>query len=235
MEGGNVSFPSRGTPQGGVISPLLSNIYLHEVLDRWFAEVVVQHLSGRAFLVRFADDAVIAFTSRRDAERVMAALPRRFAKHGLDIHVDKTRLLSFAPPEDRCGPSPRSSFRFLGFTHFWARSRKGNWVMKRKTAPDRFSRALGAVSAWCRENRHVSLREQQVALSRKLLGHYAYYGITSNARALENYLHEVRRVWFKWLARRGGRRYTWGRFQQLLARYPLPPVRVVHSVYAAKL
>ena len=236
MEEGNVFYPEHGTPQGGVVSPLLSNIYLHEVLDRWFTEVVLHHLQGRGFLVRFADDALMAFTHRQDAERVMRVLPRRLAKYGLTVHAEKTQLVRFTPQAERVGPAPQnSSFRFLGFTHFWGRSRRGKQIVKRKTAPDRFTRALQAVSVWCKQHRHVPLPEQQTALRRRLLGHYAYFGITGNARALENYLHEVRRVWHKWLARRGGRRYTWARFCQMLEHYPLPAARVVHSVYAARL
>ena len=176
----------------------------------------------------------MAFTDRHDAERVMRALSRRFAKYGLTVHAGKTQLLRFFPQDAGVGPaSQNGSFQFLGFTHFWGRSRRGNPIVKRKTASDRLTRALQAVSVWCKQHRHVSLLEQQIALRRKLLGHYAYFGITGNARALESYLHETRRIWHKWLARRGGRRFTWSRFGQMLERYPLPAVRVVHSVYAA--
>ena len=237
MENGQLSYPERGSPQGGVISPILSNVYLHEVLDRWFEEVVREHLYGRGFMVRYADDVVLAFTDERDARRVMKALPRRFGKYGLTVHPQKTQVVSFRPPvqssTDRRKPRGRT-FNFLGFTHYWGRSRKGRWVVKRKTECSRFTRALTRVGEWCRKNRHLPLDEQQSALRSKLLGHYAYYGITGNGHSLENFLHEVRRTWKKWLSRRGSR-LRWERFGQIADRYPLPPVRIVHSVYVAKL
>lgn len=234
LENGTVTYADQGVPQGGVLSPLLSNAYLHEVLDRWFTEVVQQHLRGKAFLVRFADDAVLTFTDRHDAERVLRALPKRFAKYGLTVHAEKTRMIRFMPPGEE-GATPRGgSFSFLGCTHYWGRSRKGRWIVKRKTASDRLSRALQAVSKWCKGHRHAPLRMQQAALRRKLLGHYSYYGITGNAPALGSFSRMVQRLWRKWLNRRGGRRFNWAAFARLLARYPLPPARVVHSIYAAK-
>ena len=235
MENGAVSHAGQGTPQGGVLSPLLSNIYLHEVLDQWFTEVMQRHLRGRAFLVRFADDAVMVFTDRHDSERMLSALPRRFAKYGLTVHEEKTVMLRFVPPEEERAGAQRESFQFLGFTHYWGRSRKGKWIVKRRTASDRLTRALRAVSAWCKRNRHAPLREQQAALRSKLLGHYGYYGITGNAHSLSLFHHTVQRLWMKWLNRRGGRRLNWACFVRLLARYPLPAGRVVHSIYAAKL
>ena len=232
MENGAVSYAGQGTPQGGVLSPLLSNVYLHEVLDQWFTEEVQRHLRGRGFLVRFADDAALVFTERYDAERVLRALPKRFAKYGLAVHEEKTVMLRFVPPEGK--GARRESFQFLGFTHYWGRSRKGKWIVKRKTASDRLSRALRAVSTWCKRNRHVPLRIQQAVLRRKLLGHYGYYGITGNGRSLKLFHRTVQRLWMKWLNRRGGRRLNWVCFARLLARYPLPGVRIVHSIYAAQ-
>ena len=235
MENGAVSHAGQGTPQGGVLSPLLSNIYLHEVLDQWFTEVVQRHLRGRAFLVRFADDAVMVFTDRHDAERMLSALPKRFAKYGLTVHEEKTVMLRFVPPEGERAGAQRESFQFLGFTHYWGRSRKGKWIVQRRTASDRLTRALRAVSAWCKRHRHAPLREQQAVLRSKLLGHYGYYGITGNARSLSLFHRTVQRLWMKWLNRRDGRRLNWACFARLLARYPLPAGRVVHSIYAAKL
>ena len=234
MEGGSVSYPVQGTPQGGVLSPLLSNVYLHEVLDRWFHDVVQRHLRGRGFLVRFADDAVLVFSNRHDAERVLHVLPKRFAKYGLTVHEEKTRLLRFRPSGGIEGEHRGASFPFLGFTHHWARSRRGNWVVKRKTAHDRFTRALRAASAWCKRHRHAPLQVQQAVLRRKLLGHYGYYGLTGNSRSLGRFHWEVLLSWQKWLSRRGGRRLTWDRYGRLLKRYPLPGPRALHSIYAAK-
>jgi group II intron reverse transcriptase/maturase len=239
MENGVVRYPSEGTPQGGVISPLLANLFLHEVLDTWFERVVRPRLRGRAFLVRYADDAVLGFEREEDAQRVLAVLPKRFDKYGLRLHADKTRLVEFRRPggdDDR--PGPGHSFDMLGFTHFWGRSRKGYWIVKRKTAKDRFSRALKRIGHWCRVHRHLRVAEQQAALNRKLRGHYAYYGVTGNGRALGRFERQTARLWRKWLHRRSRAAHMdWERFQRLLGRHPLAPPRVVHSIYrrAAKL
>jgi len=218
----------------GVVSAMLSNVYLHEVLDRWFEHEVKPRLRGRAFEVRYADDAVLAFEREDDARRVFAVLAKRLAKYGLRLHPDKTRMVEFRHPEKRSrgGSQRECSITMLGFTHYWGRSRKGRWVVKRKTAKERFSRALRQMGQWCRNNRHRSVAEQHAALSRKLRGHYAYYGMTGNAPALARFRHEVRRCWHKWLRRRGGRkRMTWERYAHVLTAFPLPRVRVVHSVY----
>jgi group II intron reverse transcriptase/maturase len=240
LEKGEVSYPERGTPQGGVVSPMLSNIYLHTVLDRWFAQEVCPRLRGKAFEIRFADDAVLVFAQKEDAERVMAVLPKRFGKYGLTIHPEKTRMIQFSKPQKRDGgsqePPVGAAFNFLGFTHYWGQSRKGIWVVKRKTETSRFTRALKKVAQWCRWNRHQSLGEQRRALAAKLQGHYSYYGITGNGRCLGNFRYQVLRVWHKWLARRSrGHPMPWVRFYALLSQYPLPSVRVVHSCYTANL
>lgn len=230
MESGIVEYPEAGTPQGGVISPLLSNIYLHEVLDKWFEHVVKPRLSGRAQIVRFADDAVLVFEHERDAQRVMAVLDKRFARFGLTLHPDKTRLVDFRPPSALSGG--HSSFDFLGFTHYWGRSRKGRWVIKRKTAKGRLARALQSINQWCQSHRHAPIGAQHAALVRRIRGHYAYYGITGNGRALARLQRQAERCWRKWLDRRSNRsRMNWDRFRLVLAHYPLPPPRVVHSVY----
>jgi len=233
MEEGVISHPERGTPQGGVISPLLSNLYLHEVLDLWFEHEVKPRLRGRAFEIRFADDAVLAFEREEDARRVLAVLPKRFGKYGLTLHPEKTRLVDFRrPPGSGRGSQRERSFELLGFTHFWGRSRQGRWVVRRKTAKARFSRALKRVAEWCRTHRHWPMAEQQAALSRKLQGHYAYYGITGNAHALNRFRYEVERRWRKWLSRRSRQAcLNWAQFDRLRQRYPLPPARVVHSIY----
>jgi group II intron reverse transcriptase/maturase len=238
LEGGQLSYAEQGTPQGGVISPLLANIYLHEVLDRWFEEDVKPRLRGAAFMVRYADDAVLGFAVEADARRVLAVLAKRFAKYGLSLHPDKTRLIAFHRPgpgdRPRGGPGQRRGFDFLGFTHYWGRSRKGHWVIKRKTAKDRLSRALRNIGNWCRMNRHQPVLWQHAALSRKLRGHYAYYGITGNSRSLARFRYRVERIWRKWLIRRSHHtKLPWERFTVFLERFPLPPIRVVHSVYVA--
>ena len=238
MEDGSVSFPDAGSPQGGVVSPILANVFLHYVLDMWFEEEVKPRLRGRAYLIRYADDFVIGFTREDDAHRMMDALPKRFDKYGLTIHPGKTRLVRFHRPSrattDRedDGPPDPETFQLLGFTHYWARSRKGRWVVKRKTASKRLSRAIRSIADWCRRNRHRPVGEQHHTLSQKVRGHFAYYGITANGRSLANFRDAVHRCWRKWLNRRDRQRtMDWDKFNRLLKRYPLPPVRIVHSVY----
>lgn len=237
LEDGALSHPDGGTPQGGVISPILANIYLHEVLDTWFEKVVQPCLAGQAFLIRYADDFVVVLSSDRDAERVMEVLPKRFGKYGLTLHPEKTRTVQFRRPgppgeHDGKGQEPPGSFDLLGFTHYWGTSRRGSWVVKRKTACNRLSRALKRVSEWCQRNRHRSMSDQYDALTRKLKGHYGYYGITGNFKALGRFLHETRRIWRKWLSRRSQKGcITWDRFLNLEQHFRLPRPRVVHSIY----
>lgn len=236
LEDGAVRHPETGTPQGGVISPLLANVYLHEVLDEWFEAVVKPRMRGRAFLVRYADDFVLCFALEQDARRVMDVLPKRFGRYGLALHPVKTRLVEFGRPRrppgqegDGRGPG---SFDLLGFTHYWERSRHGTWVIKRKTANSRFTRALCRVREWCRDHRHLPIAKQCQALGQKLRGHFGYYGITGNYVALARFAREVQRAWRMWLARRSQRtRMDWERFRCLLERHPLPRAIVVHSVY----
>jgi RNA-directed DNA polymerase len=214
----------------GVISPLLANIYLHEVLDEWFVNDVQPRLSGRATLVRYADDFVIAFTHKVDAERVLDVLPKRFGKYGLTLHPDKTRLVAFRRPDRSMGGGGKpGTFDLLGFTFHWGLSRKGKWVVKRRTAKDRFSRTLRRINEWCRMHRHDDVETQHRVLARKLNGHYAYFGVTSNYAALARLVHEVKAIWRKWLSRRSQKGLlSWEKMHRLLGRYPLPPPRIVH-------
>jgi RNA-directed DNA polymerase len=230
LEGRELTYPEAGTPQGGVISPLLANVYLHYVLDVWFEEVVQPRLKGRAFLVRYADDFVMGFACEEDARRVLAVLPQRFGKYGLTIHPDKTRLVPFVRPgRDSSSTSPQGvpspgSFDFLGFTHFWSRSKKGSWVVKRKTADSRFRRALMMIAAWCRRHRHLPIREQHQTLGQKLRGHFQYYGgVVGNGRSLWCFRERVQALWRKWLSRRSDKaRLSWARMHKLLTRFVLP-------------
>ena len=161
---------------GGVISPLLANIFLHYVLDEWFEKEVRPRLKGEAFLIRYADDFVIGVAREDDARRIMEVLPKRMSKYGLTVHPEKTRLVRFQPPEaddsdteGRDPPEPRT-FDFLGFTHYWGRSQRGAWVVKRKTAKSRLKRALAALSEWCRKNLHLPIKEQHQKLTQKAAG-----------------------------------------------------------------
>jgi RNA-directed DNA polymerase len=231
LEERTLRHPEMGTPQGGVISPILANIYLHEVLDVWFEREVKPRLKGRAFLVRYADDAVLGFSSEDDAQRVLEVLPKRFAKYGLTLHPEKTRLVRFAPTQQDDDDDP-GTFDFLGFTHYWGKSRKGGAIIKRKTASKRLRRSLTRISQWCRAHRHDRLSAQHQMLARKMRGHYGYYGITGNARMLTMFWHAVERIWQRWLSRRSQRaKIKWERFKQLLGVFPLPSPRVVHSIY----
>jgi group II intron reverse transcriptase/maturase len=236
LESGSVSYPDAGSPQGGVISPLAANVYLHYVLDVWFRQEVQPRLNGDAHLIRYADDFVILFTHEEDARRVMEVLPKRFGKYGLTLHPEKTRLIPFRRPPCKTdgGVDDRDdqpgTFDLLGFTHYWGRTRRGGWAVMRKTATKRLSRAVRSIAQWCRDHRHSPVCEQHVTLSQKVRGHYAYYGITGNARALQWFLLAVHRAWRKWLNRRNRlREMTWDRFNRLLKRYRLPPPRIVHS------
>lgn len=231
LEDGAITRPEAGTPQGGVISPMLANIFLHAVLDEWFERDVRPRLAGQARLVRYADDAVMLFADEKDARRVMEVLPKRLEKYGLTLHPEKTRLVEFRRsdgPSDGPGPKGPGSFDFLGFTHFWSRSRSGGWVVKRKTAKDRFQRALGRIKQWCKDNRHRSVQTQRNAICRKLTGHFNYFGIIGNVEALGRFRYEVCRIWHKWLSRRSQRgSLTWQRFNGILRRWTLPVPRVV--------
>jgi len=228
MEDGCVTHPESGSPQGGVISPLLANAYLHEVLDEWFEHTVKPRLKGRAHLIRYADDAVLVFELQDDARRVLEVLPKRFGKYGLTLHPEKTRLVRFqCPGRDTSREDRPGTFAFLGFTHYWGRTLRGGWAVKRKKAKDRFNRSLKSAVRWCREHRHLPIREQWVALTSKLRGHYAYYAIIGNMARVASFLYHVRRAWRKWLSRRSNKgRISWERFGELERRYPLPPARL---------
>ena len=225
MEDGEWFRPDAGSPQGGVISPLLANVYLHNVLDDWFVREVQPRLAGGSFMLRYADDAVLVFANETDARRVLDVLAKRFGRFGLTLHPDKTRLVAFRPPR-RDGDG--ESFDLLGFTHYWGRSRRGRWVIQRKTAKDRFRRALKRISDWCRQHRHWRLRDQHAALTRKLQGHWAYFGLSGNYRALAALRYRVERVWLKWLGRRSQRGHiAWDRAAHLLTVFVLPQPRII--------
>lgn len=235
MEEGSVSHPESGTPQGGVISPLLANLYLHEVVDRWFAEEVQPRLRGRSVLVRYADDFVIICSNEHDARRVAEVLPKRLARFGLRVHPEKTKLVPFRRPpwgSDGSGPGAPETFDFLGFTHVWVKGRKrGSWVVRRKTATSRLTRSLSRVRTWCKRYRHEPLAVQHRQLSLKLKGHYGYYGIRGNYQALDNFYRQITREWRKWLDRRSGKRsMPWERFNRLLSTHPLPRPKILHAV-----
>jgi hypothetical protein len=210
---------------------------MHYVLDEWFEKDVRPRLKGEAFVIRYADDFVIGVARADDAKRIMDVLPKRMSKYGLTVHPEKTRLVRFQPPqatnsatEEREPPEP-TTFDFLGFTHYWGRSRQGGWVVKRKTAASRLKRALSTLSDWCRKNLHLPIKEQHQKLTQKLQGHFGYYGITGNFYSLLEFRETAREVWRRQLSRRRrGQPMTWSRFARLEERYSLPRARVVHGL-----
>ena len=233
LDGEEYTTPDIGTAQGSILSPLLGNIYRHYVLDRWFTQEVQPRLRGQACLIRKADDFVVCFERRDDAERVRKVLPQRMQRQGLTLHPDKTRLVSFQRPspeqQDGKGPAP---FDFLGFTRYWRRTRWGRWRLACKTRRARLGRAIQAVSAWCRGQRHEAVAVQHAGLRSRLQGHYNYFGVNGNLKSLACLLWHARRAWYKWLNRRSQRtRWTWERFLDLLRNVPLPNPRVIVQIW----
>ena len=233
IEGSKLLVSETGTGQGQPISPLLANIYLHHVLDVWFEEVVKPRLKGEAYEVRFADDAILCFQHKEDAEKVRSVLPKRFEKYGLTLHPEKTRLIEFGRNAARNakeqGKRPET-FDFLGFKHVCARSRKGKFAVHGRTIAKRLRRGLKAVTGWCKQHRHEPVGQQQKALNAKLRGHYQYYGRPTNYRSIWQFYRRVRRIWREWLGRRTrGRPLKWERYQAILRQYPLLLPRIMHS------
>lgn len=233
MDGKDLVFPEKGSPQGSVISPLLANLYLHEVLDTWFQEVVTAHSRGKVMLIRYADDFIIGCENKEDAERIMKVLPLRFAKYGLTINSEKTHMAHFerpprTPHPKHRGPKP-PTFAFLGFVHYWGRTQRGGYTIKRKTQGKRLASTLSSLWQWCRDNRHRPLESQQAILCAKLRGYYQYYGVRCNYDCLDVVHRHVMRSWHYWLNRRGGRQLTWQTYARLLETFPLPPPRIVQS------
>lgn len=235
LDGEEYSEPDEGTVQGSVLSPLLGNVYLHYVLDEWFEREVRPRLQGKAHLVRYADDFVIGFAREDDAKRVMAVLRRRFERFGLRLHPEKTRLLPFARPRDgEGGGKGPATFDFLGFTHYWRRTRAGRWQPGLKTRKARLRRAITAVADWCRRHRHLPVKEQHAALTRRLAGHDNYFAVNGNRRSLKELRYWVTRAWHKWLCRRSQRAYlNWDRFNELLRAFPLPYPRIRVQMWGA--
>jgi group II intron reverse transcriptase/maturase len=232
LEEGTLTYPDKGTPQGGVISPVLANIFLHHVLDEWFVKKVKSQLKGKSFLIRFADDFIIGCTREDDARRVMIELEKRLSSFGLTIHPEKTAMVRFRRPSPRGGNgSGNGTFDFLGFTHFWSRTRRGYWVIKRKTARKCQRRTMKSLWQWCRYNRHVQLKQQYRILCSKLRGHYQYYGIRFNYQMLDRIRDHAQKAWRFWLKRRCHKdKTTWDKFKRLLTVFPLPKPRIVHNI-----
>ncbi|HZC03486.1 MAG TPA: group II intron reverse transcriptase/maturase [Gammaproteobacteria bacterium] len=232
MEEGVLHHPETGVVQGGVISPVLANIFLHHVLDEWFEREVQPRLKGRSFLTRFADDWIMGCELETDAQRLMAVLPKRFGRFGLSLHPEKTVLIRFRKPTTRKGSGDgNGTFDFLGLTHYWTRSRRGYWVIHRRTARKRLRRTKKALWRWCRANRHLPLKDQYWKLCQKLRGHFQYYGIRGNYRLLSKVRRHAEKAWRYWLSRRSHKSaISWEKFQKLKAVFGLPIPKIVHQI-----
>lgn len=228
VEGGATTYPDKGTPQGGVISPMLSNIFLHHVLDDWFVKQVQPRLKGRSFIIRWADDFIIGCELKSDAHRIMAVLPKRFGRFKLSLHPDKTQLIEFGRPRSDDQGRNRGTFDFLGFTFHWGKTLKGYWVIKKKTARKRLSRFMKQLWQWCKANRHEPIGDQHRMLISKLRGFYQYFGVRGNYRALEVVFEYAEKAWRRWLSRRSSKGVVM--FEYLRGRYPLPKPRIVHNI-----
>jgi group II intron reverse transcriptase/maturase len=219
---GEVIHPEAGTPQGGIVSPMLANIYLHYCLDEWFQHVVKKHCRGEACLIRYADDFVCAFEREGDAERLYQVLGKRLEKFGLELSAEKTRVIAFER-----GQPGQESFEFLGFEFRWGKDRQGKAHIKRRTSRKKLRNSLARFTQWCREKRHSRVEEWLNELKPKLQGYYNYYGVSGNFASLQQFFQEAMRILRKWLNRRSQRgSYTWEGFRALLDHFQVPPPRI---------
>lgn len=239
MEDGQVKPTEKGVPQGGGSSAVLSNVYLHHVLDSWFMEVVKGHCKGEAHLVRYADDFVACFQYEDDAKRFYASLVKRLEKFGLEVAVEKTRIIAFgrsaSHERERNGQGKPETFDFLGFTHYCGKSTNGRFRVKRKTSAKKFRASLARVKEWLHLNLVSPTAEVISMLAMKLVGHYRYYGITDNSIMIGDFYHHIRKMLFKWFCRRSQKTgMNWDKFQCHLSRYPIPRGRIMVNIYDVK-
>jgi group II intron reverse transcriptase/maturase len=236
MDSGKLIRSEQGTPQGGNLSPILANIYLHYVLDLWFAKRVKPKLNGHCYIVRYADDFICMVQYERTARELEKMLHERFSKFGLTLHPDKTRTISFGRYErdnsKRYGRRP-NTFDFLGFTHYCGFNRKGRFLLGRKTSRKKFARACKSINDWLRLIRSVlNIKEIWKILSSKLRGHYNYYGVSGNYRMLSKFSYETMRLLKRWLNHRSQRKsFSWNQFNAYLMHYGLPLPEIVHNFY----
>ncbi len=237
MEAGAVSVSRKGTPQGGLISPVLANIYLHYSLDLWFTRVFQKASYGHSRIIRYADDFVVCFKCDSDATRFRRELDDRLGKFGLEISPEKTKIIKFGPvaeAQSKRDGGKAATFDFLGFTHYCSRSRNGRkFRMKRITSRKKFAAKIRMFKDWLKANRTLPTRDLMEGVVSKLQGHYAYYGVTDNSRGIRRFDHEIRRILYKWLNRRGRRGcMNWDKFDLFLKKYPLPVPRIKVNLFA---
>jgi RNA-directed DNA polymerase len=226
----------KGTPQGGVISPVLANLYLHYVLDLWVEKVIKRRYLGAVEIVRYADDFVICVRQKDEAIRLLDELKERFEMFGLELAEEKTRLIEFGRYAEtnarKNGRSP-DTFDFLGFTHYCSKSRNGRFMVKRKTARKKLCVKINETYQWLKDIRNqVKVREWWSIVAAKLRGHYQYYGVSGNFRCLKSFYWLVVRAVFKWLNRRSQKKsMNWNQFREYLVRFPLPKPRITYNMY----
>lgn len=236
LDGGSLSKPEEGTPQGSSLSPMLANIYLHHVIDEWFEQQVRPRMRGASQVVRYADDLVLCFERQRDAERVRAVLGKRLGKFGLKLNLSKTHLVDMRRPSHfQRGRKGQATFDFLGFTAYWRRTRKGRWMVAFKTRRASLRRAITSLHEQCRHQRHRPIKEQHATLERMIRGHFSYFGVNGNFRSLQKVLRAAKRIWLKWLKRRSQRtRLDWKRYEDLLKDFPLPRPQIKVDIWGVK-
>jgi group II intron reverse transcriptase/maturase len=228
IDGKQMTINDKGTPQGGIISPLLANVYLHEVIDKWIIQEIKPLLKGEVFIVRYADDFIIGLENQSDAERLYEVLPKRLSKYSLELSMEKSRLQNFVPENKE----RNNTIDFLGFTHYWTKSRAGNYIIKRRTRNKSKVRVVKELYELIKANRHKKLKEQQEAIKSKLQGTYGYYAIRGNYQFLHLIYEKARLFWYKMLNHRGGRKksYSSDAFIELLRIFVLPRPRILHNI-----
>lgn len=229
-EDGQIYKPVEGTPQGGIVSPILANVYLHYVLDLWFERKVKQNCEGEAYYIRFADDHIACFQYKREAEKYRRELGERLKKFNLELAEEKTRIISFS----RFRKEEKTSFIFLGMEFRWGKSHQGKDTILRRTNRSRLKRAYSEIAEWCRNNRHLPIQKQQRMMRQKLQGHYNYYGVIGNYQSILQFYKTALRIWYKWLNRRSNRRsYTMEEFREMTKRYEIPKPKIMEPRFKA--
>lgn len=236
IEGGKRTKITEGTPQGGIISPILANVYLHYVLDLWFTVAGQKHMRGYTQLVRYADDFVIGCQNKEDAEKLMKDIGQRLAKFGLEFSLEKTRIIEFGrfAQENRTRRKEErpETFDFLGFTHYCDKTKDGRFAVKVRTSKKRMKKSQQTMNKYIKNNRSVQVKELWGMMRMKLTGHYQYYGVSGNFESLKIFYGKTRNMLFKWLNRRSQKQsFNWAQFASFITRYPLPWPKLYYAFY----